>query len=80
MSLLKKVAIVIVAWVVCVLVYLEFFAKTRWRPRQSAHLVEIATPRLRSRARPVCSSLSSSGRERNGNLGGRGRQNRLSLL
>jgi len=29
MSLLKKVAIVVVAWVVCVLVYLEFFAKTR---------------------------------------------------
>lgn len=29
MSLLKKVAIVMVAWVVCVLVYLEFFAKAR---------------------------------------------------
>ncbi len=29
MSLLKKVVIVAVAWVVCVLVYLEFFAKTR---------------------------------------------------
>jgi hypothetical protein len=29
MSLLKKVAIVMVAWIVCVLVYLEFFAKTR---------------------------------------------------
>jgi hypothetical protein len=29
MSVLKKVAIVVVAWVVCVLVYLEFFSKTR---------------------------------------------------
>jgi hypothetical protein len=29
MSVLKKVAIVVVAWVVCVLVYLEFFARTR---------------------------------------------------
>jgi len=29
MAMLKKVAIVVVAWVVCVLVYLEFFAKGR---------------------------------------------------
>jgi hypothetical protein len=29
MSLLKKVAIVVVAWVVCVLVYLEFFNRAR---------------------------------------------------
>ncbi len=29
MSLLKKVAIVVVAWVVCVLVYLEFFSKAQ---------------------------------------------------
>jgi len=29
MAMLKKVAIVVVAWVVCVLVYLEFFTKSR---------------------------------------------------
>jgi len=29
MSLLKKVAIIVAAWVVCVLVYLEFFSKTK---------------------------------------------------
>jgi hypothetical protein len=29
MAMLKKVAIVVVAWVVCVLVYLEFFTKGR---------------------------------------------------
>jgi hypothetical protein len=29
MSVLKKVAIVVVVWVVSVLVYLEFFAKAR---------------------------------------------------
>jgi hypothetical protein len=29
MSLLKKVAIIVVAWVACVLIYLEFIAKTR---------------------------------------------------
>lgn len=29
MSMLKKVVIVVAAWVVCVLVYLEFFSRTR---------------------------------------------------
>jgi hypothetical protein len=29
MSMLKKVAIILVAWVVCVLVYLEFFIKVK---------------------------------------------------
>jgi len=29
MAMLKKVAIVVVAWVVCVFVYLEFFSKAR---------------------------------------------------
>jgi len=29
MSLLKKVAIIVVAWVVCVLIYLEFFSRVR---------------------------------------------------
>jgi hypothetical protein len=29
MSVLKKVAIVVVAWVVCVLIYLEFFNRAR---------------------------------------------------
>lgn len=29
MSLLKKVAIIVVAWVVCVLLYLEVFARGR---------------------------------------------------